>query len=398
MRSVFSGADEAVLRELAPSAVFTGLLVAFVGFASSFAVVLEGLTAAGANAGRAASGLMALSVAMGVAGIVLSLRSRVPVSVAWSTPGAALLVATGDAGGFGVAVGAFLLCGAMLVAAGLWRPLGRAVAGIPSPLANAMLAGILLGLCLAPFRAIAEMPGAGLAILGAWVAGGLVHRLLAVPAALLAFVAVVGFMVEPEAVAMLGDGVVPEAVVVRPVFTVAGMLSIAVPLFVVTMASQNVPGVAVLKSYGYPLAPGRWFAVTGGVSVLAAPFGGHAVNLAAITAALCAGEDAHSDPGRRYWAAVVAGAGYVALGLASGAVVGFVALAPAVLVQAVAGLALIPAFAGAAVGAFQETETREAAAVAFLAAASGVSLFGVTGAFWGLLAGGAVMALRRARR
>ncbi len=385
-----------MLRDLSASAVFTGLLVAFVGFASSFAVVLQGLTAVGASAAQAASGLMALSVAMGVAGIVLSLRARLPLSVAWSTPGAALLVTTGDVGGFDRAVGAFLLCGGLLFIAGLWRPLGRAAAAIPAPLANAMLAGILLGLCLAPFRAVVDMPALGVPILGAWVLGGMVHRLWAVPAALAAFVAVVatGVEMEPGALAALGENAVPTAMPTWPDITLAGTLSIAVPLFIVTMASQNIPGVAVMQSNGYPVTPGPWFGVTGFFSVLCAPFGGHAVNLAAITAAMCAGEDAHPDPAKRYWAAIVAGAGYVALGLASGAVTGFVALAPAVLVQAVAGLALIPAFAGAAVAAFDKPESRDAAAVTFLAAASGLSLFGISGAFWGLLAGGAVMGLR----
>ncbi len=388
-----------MLRDLSASAVFTGLLVAFVGFASSFAVVVEGLSAVGASAAEAASGLMALSIAMGLAGIFLSLRERMPLSVAWSTPGAALLVTTGDVGGFGVAVGAFLICGAMLLLAGLWKPLGRAAAAIPAPLANAMLAGVLAGLCLAPFKAVAEMPAMGLPILVAWVVGGTVNRMLAVPAALLAFVGVVAIGVEmpPGVLISLGEAAVPEMVMPVPAFSVAAALGIALPLFIVTMASQNIPGIAVMQSNGYPVTPGPWFAVTGGFSLLAAPFGGHAVNMAAITAAMCAGEDAHPDPARRYWAAVIAGLGYVALGLLSGAVTAFVALAPGVLVQAVAGLALIPAFSGAMVAAFERVETRDAAAVTFLAAASGLSLYGISGAFWGLLAGGAVMAMRRVR-
>ncbi len=373
-----------------------GMLVAFVGFASSFAVVVQGLIAAGASEAQAASGLMAASVAMGLAGIVLSLWTRLPLSVAWSTPGAALLVTTGTIGGFEVAVGAFLLCGVMLVLAGVWKPLGRAAAAIPAPLANAMLAGILATLCLAPFRAVAEMPMMGLPILAAWVIGGTVNRMLAVPAALVAFIVVVAVGVEmPEgALAGLSTAAIPEAVFVRPALTMQAVLGIAVPLFIVTMASQNIPGIAVMRSNGYAVNPGPWFAVTGVFSLLAAPFGSHAVNMAAITAAMCAGEDAHPDPARRYWAAVVAGLFYVLFGLLSGAVIAFVTLAPAVLVQAVAGLALIPAFSGAIVAAFSDVETREAAAVTFLAAASGLSLGGISGAFWGLLAGGAVMMVR----
>jgi len=183
---------------------------------------------------------------------------------------------------------------------------------------------------------------------------------------------------------------------VTPVFSLGAIIGVALPLFVVTMASQNIPGIAVLSSNGYPLTPGVWFRATGIASILSAPFGGHAVNLAAITAALCAGEDAHADKARRYWSAVIAGIGYILFGLLSGAVIAFVTLAPGILIQAVAGLALIPTFAKASVEALEPTETREAAAVTFLFAASGVSILGVSGAFWGLLAGGGVMLLRRA--
>jgi len=375
-----------------------GLLAAFVGFASSFAVVLQGLVAVGATPTQAASGLMALTITMGLCGIILSLGPRLPVSVAWSTPGSALLVTTGAVeGGFAAAVGAFLLCGVLIIIAGLWKPLANAVSRIPGPLANAMLAGILVGLCFAPFKAIAAFPLMGGVILATWILVGAWRRLWAVPAALLAFVLVVAFGIElPDgALATLNDALVPQVAFVMPSFVPATMIGLGVPLFVVTMASQNIPGIAVLSSNGYPLTPGKWFRVTGIATVLAAPFGGHAVNLAAITAALCAGEDAHADRGRRYWAAVMAGVFYVLFGLLVGVVIAFVTLAPALLIQAVAGLALIPAFAGASVAAFEKPETREAAAVTFLFAASGVSILGVSGAFWGLLAGGAVMALRR---
>ena len=387
-----------MLKDISASAVFMGLLAAFVGFASSFAVVLQGLTAVGASEAQAASGLMASAIAMGLGGIVLALATRMPVSVAWSTPGAALLVTTGTVGGFDVAVGAFLLCSLAIVVAGMWKPLSRAVAAIPPALANAMLAGVLVGLCFAPFQAIAFDPLLGLPILAAWVIVGAVNRLLAVPAALVAFGLVVAFGVEiaPGGLAGLAEAVVPPAALVAPSFTMAGVIGIAVPLFIVTMASQNLPGIAVLVSNGYPVRPGPWFTVTGVFSALSAPFGGHGVNLSAIVAAMCAGEDVHPDPARRYWAAIVCGAAYVVFGLLSGVVTAFVALAPGILVQAVAGLALIPAFAGASVAAFTEPKTREAAAVTFLVAASGMTLLGISGAFWGLLAGGAVMLVRGA--
>ncbi|MCO6178946.1 benzoate/H(+) symporter BenE family transporter [Ciceribacter sp. RN22] len=385
-----------MLKDLSAQSLFMGLLTAFVGFASSFAVVLQGLKGVGATDLEAASGLMALSVSMGLCGVVLSLVTRIPVSIAWSTPGAALLVTAGvPEGGFPVAVGAFLVCGVLIVVAGLFRPLGRAVAAIPAPLANAMLSGVILGLCFAPFKAIAFDPRLGLPILAAWAVVAAFKRLYAVPAALAAFALVIAFGVDlPDgAMASWAASLAPPVELVIPAFTLPSLISIALPLFIVTMASQNIPGIAVLKVNHYNPMPGPLFAATGLFSLLSAPFGGHAVNLAAITAAMCAGEDAHPDPKKRYWAAVVCGLGYVVFGLLAGAVTAFVSLAPPILIQAVAGLALIAAFSGSAVAAFKEVETREAAAVTFLITASGVSFGGISGAFWGLVAGGLMMAL-----
>ena len=379
-----------MFKDLSFQSFFMGCLTAFVGFASSFAVVLQGLKGVGATDFEAASGLMALSVSMGLCAIVLSAWTKLPVSIAWSTPGAALLATAGTVeGGFAAAVGAFLVCGLLIVIAGLFRPLGRAVAAIPAPLANAMLSGVILGLCFAPFKAIAFDPMLGLPILVAWAAVLAFKRLYAVPAALLAFVIVMVFGVDlPEgAMATWAQSLAPPVKLVAPVFTLPALISIALPLFIVTMASQNIPGIAVLKVNHYNPNPGPLFAVTGLFSLFSAPFGGHAVNLAAITAAMCAGEDAHPDPKKRYWAAIIGGAGYVVLGLLAGAVTAFVSLAPPILIQAVAGLALIGAFSGSAVAAFKEPETREAAAVTFLITASGISFAGISGAFWGLIAG-----------
>lgn len=373
-----------------------GLLAAFVGFASSFAVVVQGLVGIGASQAEAASGLMALSLAMGLCGIWLSLKTRLPVSIAWSTPGAALLATTGAVeGGFAGAVGAFLVCGLLILAAGLWKPLGRWVAAIPPALANAMLAGVLLTFCLAPVRAVAEGPLLALPVIVAWVLAWRFKRLFAIPAALL--VALVMIALTTELPALDAAALLPRPVLVVPDLSLAAVVGIALPLFIVTMASQNIPGIAVLSANGYAPAPGPLFATTGVFSLLAAPFGGHAVNLAAITAALCAGEDAHPDPARRYWAAVVCGLAYVVFGLLAGAITAFVAAVPAYLILAVAGLALLGAFAAALTEALAAAEDRLAAVVTFLATASGLSFLGIGSAFWGLLAGLAVYALTRWR-
>src|SRR5260221_5356074 len=362
-----------------------GVLAAFVGFASSFAVIIAGLTGVGASQGEAASGLMALSISMGVCAIVLSLKTRLPISIAWSTPGAALLATTGPvAGGFSAAVGAFLVTGVLIVVAGLWKPLGRAVAAIPSPLANAMLAGVLLGLCLAPVRAVAQLPALGLAIVVAWAVVARIKRLYAVPVAALVTVALIAATtsVTPDALGSLW----PAPVAVTASFSLAAIVGIALPLFIVTMASQNIPGIAVLNANGFRPDPGRLFWSTGFFSLAAAPFGGHAVNLAAITAALCAGGDAHPDPQRRYWAAIVAGGVYVLFGLVAGAATAFIGASPPILIEAVAGLALLGPFGSALLAARHAPADREAAVITFLVTASGLSFFGITGAFWGLVA------------
>jgi benzoate membrane transport protein len=373
-----------------------GLLAAFVGFAGAFAVVLKGLTGVGATPAQAATGLMAVTIAMGLAGIGLSLANRMPISCAWSTPGAALLAVTGPVeGGFAAAVGAFLVVAVLIIAAGLFKPLGRAIAAIPAPLANAMLAGILLGLCLAPAKAVTAHPVAALAMIVTWLVVARLSRVLAVPAAV---AMLIGFIVltTPMPAVGLAD-LLPKPDPIMPIFTLPALIGIALPLFVVNMASQNIPGMAVLNANGYHPPTRPIFLVTGALSLLAAPFGSHGVNLAAITAALCASPDAHPDPARRYWAAVVAGLFYLVLGLGAAAVTILVAAAPVILIEALAGLALLGSFAAATVAALAEPRDREAAVITFLVTASGLSLLGIGGAFWGLLAGGAVLTLDRWR-
>ena len=225
--------------DFSPQSVFIGVLAAFVGFTSSFAVVLQGLKGVGANEAQAASGLMVASISMGLCGILLSLKTKQPISVAWSTPGAALLASSAVVdGGFGAAVGAFIICGLLIVLCGIWRPFERAVSSIPGPLANALLAGILLSLCLAPFKAIAFDPLMGLSILLAWIVGNWINRYLGVPFALAAFVVVVIIGVEfPDNwQSLLTGSLTPQPVWITPVFTIEAAFSIALPLFIVTMA------------------------------------------------------------------------------------------------------------------------------------------------------------------
>jgi benzoate membrane transport protein len=374
--------------------VSAGLIAALVGYASSFAVILKGLTAVGASDAQAASGLMALSIAMGLAGIVLSLWTRMPVSAAWSTPGAALLASTGAAaGGFPEAVGAFLAVGALIVAAGLIRPFGRAIGAIPPSPANAMLAGVLFSLCLAPVKATAEAPRLAAPIIVVWLLMARWKRLWATPAA--AIVACVLIAATSRGAPIALSDFSPSAIPVRPSFSLEALISLALPLFIVTMASQNLPGLAVLAANGYRPAPGRLIVTTGLFTLFAASFGGHAVNLSAITAALCASPDADPDPARRWIAGAASGVAYIAFGLLAGAVTRFVSGSP-ILIEAVAGLALLGAFGSSLSNALAEPGEREAALVTFLTAASGVTFFGIGGAFWGLAAGGAILALSRA--
>ncbi len=372
-------------RQLADQPTTAGVVTAVVGFTSAFAVVLAGLRAVGADAAQASSGLLAVTVLMGLATVLLAWRTRLPITVAWSTPGAALLATTGTVdGGWPAAVGAFALCGVLLAAVGLVTPLADLVRRIPAPLASAMLAGVLLDLCLAPVRGLADAPALVAPVVVVWAALLRLAPRWAAPAALLA--AAVLALTSDDVRALGPESWAPSLVWTTPTLTPAAVVSVAIPLFVVTMASQNLPGVAVLAGFGYapPLRP--VLLTTGLGTVVGAPFGGHAINLAAISAALAAGPEAGPDPRRRWRAAVTAGAGYVVLGLGSAGVAAIALAAPGGLIEAAAGLALVATLAGA-LRAASTAEQPVAAAVTFLVTASGLQLAGVGSAFWGLVAG-----------
>ena len=370
-------------------------MAAVVAWGGAFAVVLAGLTAVGASDGQAASGLLAVSLGMGVLTIWLAARERIPVTIAWSTPGAALLVSAGAVeGGWPAAVGAFLVTGVLLALAGLWRPLGRLIAAIPGPLANAMLAGVLLSVCLTPVRFAADSPLAAAPIVLTWAILLRVRRRWAIPGALVAAALVVA--VDPSG-RESGVGLLPALEWTTPAFEPGVLVGLALPLFIVTMASQNVTGMTVLATYGYRPRLPAVLAGTGAATVAAAPFGGHALNLAAISAALTAGPDGGRDPARRWIAAVAAGATYVVLGLGAGLIAAFAAAAPPLLIEAVAGLALLGALAGALAAAATAEQHRDAAVVTLVVSASGVAPLGVSAPFWGLVAGLALMAVQHRR-
>lgn len=379
-----------LIRDWTPPLAIQGVLIAVVGYASSVAIVIQGLKAMGATPAEISSGLLLLGLAKGLAAIWLSMRSGMPISIAWTTPGVALMAVTPMlAGGFPAAVGAFIVAALLLMLTGLWSVLGDLVARIPKSIASAMLAGIIFKLCLAPFLAIGEQPIAALAILGVWLAFMRFKRLWAVPAATMLAVGLIIFGQGQGSASLLQW---PSLTLVTPVFQIDAIISLAIPLYIVTMASQNITGLAVLSTFGYRPNVREGLTVTGGLSLLTAPLGAPAINYAAITAALAASPEADPDPNKRYVAAVVAGGGYVALAALAGVATMLVTTSSPRLIEAVAGLALIGSFAGAMTSALEKETERLPAMATFLTASSGLVLFSVGAAFWGLVVGCAMLA------
>jgi benzoate membrane transport protein len=361
---------------------------AFVGFTSAFVVVLSGLAGVGADPHQASSGLLAVSVTMGLSCILLAGWTRMPITVAWSTPGAALLGTTGTVdGGWPAAVGAFLVTGALIVLTGLVPQLGAVIAGIPASVAQAMLAGVLFQLCLGPITGLAANPLAVAPVVAVWLLAMRLRPRWAAPLAFLTAAIVISVDVAASGTSIDPAGLAPQVEITGPSFTLAGLLGIALPLYLVTMASQNVPGVAVMKGLGYEVPWRRSMLVTGAGTLLGAPAGGHAINLAAISAALAAGPEAGEDRSRRWIASVSAGFVLVLLGIASAAFGALVLLAPAGVIPAVAGLALLATLASSLQAALSVSDERIPAVIAFATAASGIAIAGVSAAFWALIAG-----------
>jgi benzoate membrane transport protein len=363
-------------------AAFVAVLV---GFTSSVAIVLQAAQAAEASPAQAASWLLALSVAMGVGSIWMSWRTRMPILMAWSTPGAAVLATSLVGVPMSEAIGAFVLCGVLIMATGVSGVFERFASRLPLGVAAAMLAGVLLKFGI-DIAVGAKADPALVIVMGlVFFLGKRWLSRYAVPLTLAGGLIWAGAAGTIEFSKL--DLALSMPVWTTPSFSLSSFIGITVPLFIVTMASQNLPGLAVLKASGYAPNTSPVITASGVVTTLAAPFGGFAVNLAAITAALCASAQAHPDPRQRYKASLIAGALYVLAGMFGASVVALFAAVPKALVMAIAGLALLGTIASALESALKEPAQRDAALLTFLVSASGVSFFGVGAAFWGLVAG-----------
>jgi len=396
-RTMADSTPRSLLRDLSLPAVVAGFITVLVGFASSAVIVFHAAQAVGAGQAEIASWMWALGIGMGVTCIGLSLRYRMPVVTAWSTPGAAMLVVGAAGLPLSDAIGAFVLAALMGTLAGFSGVFEKAMRRIPVSLASGMLAGVLLRFGLDVFVSVGTQPLLVLAMFATYLGGRRLAPRYAVIATLLVGVAIAG----SQGLMHMDQVQLQWA---RPLFTMptlswAAVFGIALPLFIVTMASQNVPGVAVLKASGYdaPISPVvGWIGV---VNTLLAPFGGYALNLAAITAAICMGRDVHEDRARRYPAAVSAGVFYIVIGLFGATVAAVFAAFPRELVATLAGIALLGTIGNSLAVALKDEGEREPALVTFLVTASGLSMAGIGSAFWGLVAGVvALLVLRRPAR
>jgi benzoate membrane transport protein len=372
-------------RDFSVSTGVAGFVAVLVGFTSSAAIVFSAAQALGASEAQTVSWIWALGLGMGLTSLGLSLWYRQPVLTAWSTPGAAVL-AVSQGVSLPEATGAFIVCALLIMVFGYSGWFERLMAKIPLALASALLAGVLARFALDAVGAVAHAPVLVLAMTLSYLLGRRWWPRWSVPVVLLVGVAVAALQGQLNLSSVEVAWAMP--VWVSPVWSGAAMVSVALPLFVVTMASQNLPGVAAQRACGYDIPISPVVGATGLASLVLAPFGGYALNLAAITAAICMGKEAHPDPGRRYTASVAAGLLYIVLGLAGGTIVSLMAAFPQALILAVAGLALLGTMASGLALAVKDEQHREAALLTFLVTLSGVTLMGVGSAFWGVVVGG----------
>lgn len=385
-------------KDLSLSAFTAGFVSVLVGFTSSVAIVFQAAQAFGATPAQVTSWMWALGLGMGLCSLVPSLILRKPVMVAWSTPGAAVLATAGLAGGFsmGEAVGAFIVSAALITLAGVTRWFERATDRIPMEIAAALLTGVLARFGLQAFSAAqTELP----LVLMMLVVYLLARRWAARYAVVVTLAAAVAWVAAQGRLAWSAVQLeLAMPVFTAPEFSVAAIISLAIPLFVVTMASQNVPGVAVIRASGYQLPVSRLITLTGLATLLLAPFGAFALGFSAITAAMCMGPEAHENRERRYTAAVSCGALYVAVGLFGAVITGLLMAFPTELVVAIAGLALLGTIGNGLAAAVRSETHREAAMITFLVTLSGVVVAGVGSAFWGVVAGSFALFVQQYRR
>ena len=378
-------------RDLSLSGVVTGFVVVLVGFTSTGALVFQAAQSLGATQAQISSWMWALGLGMGLATIIPSLVYKKPVVAAWSTPGAALIATSAAGVSMPEAVGAFVLCAVLIIVAGTSGLFERMMNRIPMAIASAMLAGVLLRFGLEAFSSIKTAPAMVLAMFAAHLLGRRFWPRYGVVGVL-----GIGIAFAAGADALKWSAVTVEwakPVWVTPEFSLSAIIGLGLPLFMVTMASQNMPGVAVMRGAGYntPISP--VITTTGIINLIFAPFGAFALNLAAITAAICMGSEAHEDKDKRYTAAVMAGVFYCLIGLFGAIVGGLFAAFPRELIVALAGLALMGTIGNGLATAVIEEKNREAAIIAFLVTASGLAMFGIGSAFWGLVAGVVAMAV-----
>lgn len=385
-------------KDLSLSAATAGFVAVLVGFTSSVAIVFQAAQAFNASPELITSWMWALGVGMGLCTVLPSLVLRQPVMVAWSTPGAAVLATAGLAGGFTMAeaVGAFLVCGVLVTLFGVTGWFEKLMDRIPMAIASALLAGVLARFGLQAFAAAQTALPLVLLMLASYLLSRRFLPRYAVVITLL--VAIVFVAARGELVRSGGTFGLATPVWTPPVFSVAAIVSLALPLFVVTMASQNLPGVAAIRSAGYRMPISKLITVTGVAMLVLAPFGAFALCLSAITAAICMGREAHEDPARRYTAAVCCGALYLLIGIFGGAVTGLLTAFPKELVVAIAGLALLGTIGGGLASALQDEAHREAALITFLVTLSGVAIAGIGSAFWGVVAGTLALFVQQYRR
>jgi benzoate membrane transport protein len=374
--------------------ISAALVAALVGYGSTIALVLAAAQAVGANPAQTASWIAAICFGKALGSIVLSSWKKVPVVLAWSTPGAALIAASTGVN-INEAVGAFLLVGGLIALTGAVPPVNRAVSAIPTGIASGMLAGVLLPFCIAVATYAVGDWQTVLPLIAVFLVVRLVSPLYAVLAALVAGLVIAFAFTGVPAPAFRFDA--QPLIFIRPEFNPSVLIGLGLPLYLVTMASQNLPGFAVMRAHGYAPPVAASLGVTGIGSMITALFGSHTFNMAAITAAICMGDDVHPDKSKRWRVGLAYGVMWILLGLFGPIIIPTIAAMPKAIIAVVAGLALITPLMGALASAFENTGTRFAAAATFIVTASGIASFGIGAAFWGLVTGLLVHFMDRAK-